>query len=184
MKGSRILLVWLGGMFLWAGFTSPARAQQALHCEDILYTAERAFFNARFEEASSGLEACLDAYIFQEDELMRAKVLLSRIYFAARMLDASKASIVEILALDPDYRALPPLPPPFILFVDEVREDTFRQAPYADRLKPVPVLKEKRATVKPWVWIGGGALIAGTAAALLSGGPDNGFPPPPGPPGR
>lgn len=184
MKGNRISPVWIWGVLLWAGLLSPAKAQQALHCEDILFASERAFFNARFDEASSGLEACLNAYIFQDQELMRAKILLARIYFAARNLDASKASVAEILEMNPEYRALPPLPPPFIVFVNEIREETFRKAPYADRLKPAPVLKEERAIVKPWVWIGGGALIAGTAAALLSGGSDNGFPPPPGPPGR
>jgi hypothetical protein len=184
MTVNRMRVFWAGIVLSGLFAQTPVAAQDTLQCEDVLYAAEKQFFNARFEEASHALEACLNAYIFQKPELLRAKILLARIYFAARQELQAWETLEEILHLDADYRAVPPLPPPFIALVDDVRSAEFRRAPYADRLKPAPILEKEKDMTRPWVWIVGGALVAGTAVALLSGGSESGFPPPPGPPGR
>lgn len=178
------------GLLLFGALTlAPCTlmAQEA-PCDEVLGLAEQAFFNALFEEARSSIAHCMDDPIFEDDEV-RAKghLLLSRIYFAEQSSPEARSHLFTLLDLDPEFILSRPLPPPFIKFFEEVSAQHYDHAQLLAKLRPAPDFPRSRGLYlnlkDNWYWIGGGALLAGTAMALINDSDrPTVFPTPPAPP--
>ena len=179
---SRALLLSL----IWIGINvHDLYAQDTPDCDRVISYAESEFFNARFSNAADSLEACIEDNLISGDTLFDAHLLRARIYYAQRNEAQAAEAVEAMLLMNPDYRAEPPLPPPFIAFVDyqtEFINDRDVLDVHLSRLPSRPLFKVSR---KGWLLIGGGVLATGAALAIFNGGdsPQGGeFPAPPAPP--
>ena len=176
------LLACLAGWFVAAPFVA---AQDASDCEGFLVRAEQAFFQARFDEAADLLESCKGGEEVSGDALFDLHLLRARVYYAMRDETNAGRAIESMLLLRPDYEARPPLPPPFIAFVDYHAEFIDNRDVLDVHLTPAPARPLFRLNRRQWLMIGGGVVLTGATLALINGreGPaESGFPAPPAPP--
>ena len=160
-----------------------AMAQEG-ECTDIVEAAEDAFFNVRFEEAAILLEDCLPDE--PSDQLEEAYFLLSRIYYATQDFEKTEFALIKLLGVNPDYSLEGPLPPPYTIFFENVRKKNIQHHEIAEQLRPVPDDPRPSFRLQPHLyWLGGGILLASTAAILIDIEEPEVvvFPSPPGPPG-
>ena len=178
------------GTILLIGFwlcVTSAQAQNDSTCDQVLIIAEELFFYAQFDEASQILEGCLAADMISPSLRFDAYQLIARIYYADQRETEAADAVNEMLNFRPGYIPAPPLPPPFIAFVEyqsELRQRKEVLDIHLSQTHPRPLFRMSR---RGWFFIGGGVLATGTAIALISGGesePASNFPRPPGPPVR
>ena len=179
-----VVKTWVFILVLSSAAASPSLSQQ-IDCEEAITASKRNFFNAKFEEATISLKYCLSTEDFTQTK--EAYELLAQIYFSIEQYDLSASAIIALLDLDPEHQLPEALPPPFIVYFERTRNKHIRHAVIAEKLRPAPEYKGTpwlKTIDRRWYWIGGGVLVAGTAALILDG--DSGsvtFAAPPGPPG-
>jgi hypothetical protein len=100
--------------------------------------------------------------------------LLAQCWLAKSSHEKLKSAIISLLKIDQAYS--PPAEDP--VFAEEV-EKVKREMQAAEPAKPPAPAKESSWYESPWVWVGGGLLLAGGAYLLLRSDETNQTVPPP-----
>jgi tetratricopeptide (TPR) repeat protein len=188
-KGVSVFVSWSLLLFLIFNPVPIASAQQPQdQCEKLLNEAEEKYYNGLFEESIALVKQCLEEGTLNPELGARAYKQLSLSFLAQEYRDQAKESIRKLLQSHPDYKPNPEQEgEEFTELVDKVREEiekeTIKEEKQEEEKTP-EAASEKPGGSKKWLWIGGGALVAGgiVAAVVLSGKDDgNGgvFPFPP-----
>jgi len=180
-------LVWLIGslMFLLLFDTFFfSRAQAQGQCEKKLAEAEAKYEIGLLDEAIEMALHCLENSALTDAERQRSYWLLGKVYYAKQLLDNSKEYLRKLLEMIPNWRPDPENDSPaFQALAEEVikeveaeKQKQQEQTARAEQEMKTPVDTStpartfKKSGGKKWLWIGGGALAAGTAAFLISRG--------------
>ncbi len=166
MKARRLgrLLGGLALVFLLLPGTEAA-AQEA--CEESLAQADDHYTFGRFDQAIAQLDRCLNDPTSTTEQRQRAYRLLALSHLGQDEPDAARDAVRELLTLQPNYRPDPEQdPPPFIEMLEQVKREMRRTPPAATDAAD----GGQRRGISRWVWIGGGAVLAGVAAVLLLSG--------------
>jgi len=147
-------------------FVATAQAQSP--CEKELAEAEAQYQLGNLDEAIALADRCLAKSDLTLAERERSHLLLGRAYQAKRLLDNAKQHLHKLLDLIPNWRPDPENDKPaFRTLAEEViKEREVKLRPGPDN----PLQPPARRGSKKWLWIGGGAVAAGTAAFLISQG--------------
>ncbi len=150
-------------------FNPHAQAQAQAGCADELTEANDAYTFGRFDEAIALLRRCVRQGDASSLERQQAYRLLALSYIGKDDDRRARDNVRELLLVNPNYRPdTDQDPPPFIAMLREVQQDLAQNPP-----SPGERDGEKKGISK-WVFIGGGAVLAGVAVALLAGGGDDG----------
>jgi len=156
-------------LLLIAAAFSPAQAQG--QCDRELTEAEAKFQVGKLNEAIAQTLSCLEKSDLDTTARTRAYKLLGRAYYAIGLLNAAKENLQKLLELIPNWRPDPEKEGrSFQMMVDEIAKEM-----EAKKQPPKPVQVDtsvvapptKKSGSKKWLWIGGGALAAGTTAAFI-----------------
>jgi tetratricopeptide (TPR) repeat protein len=129
--------------------------------------AENKYLLGDFDSSIKLLEESLRSLNFPQDLKKSAYELLAQNYLAKSYLEQAKSAIKKLLELVPTY--VPPADnPPFVAEVERIRQEIRAKAP----VELVAKQEESEWYESPWVWIGGGLLIAGGAVLLFKPVPD------------
>jgi len=177
-------LVWLMGslMFLLlfdTFFLSPAQAQG--QCEKELAEAEAKYEIGLLDEAIEMALHCLENSALTDAERQRSYWLLGKVYYAKQLLNDAKEYLRKLLEMIPNWRPDPENDSPaFQALAEEVikevgaeKQKQPQQAAPAEQELVMPVDTStrvrpfKKSGSKKWLWIGGGAVAAGTTAAFI-----------------
>ena len=176
------------------GLISTGQAQTL--CEMQLKEAGHLYNIGNFEEAIVLLTECLETEGVSKEEKLQAYRLLGLTYIAKDYLDLARNAVRKLLEMVPNYKADPIQdPPPFTKLIEEVKQEQpdkeitelektageqpmekqeeiveKEQSDVQEPLFPEPVepmlTEEEKGGSRKWLYIGGGAVLAGGAAAV------------------
>ena len=148
--------------------------------------AEQAYFNTRFEQAISLIKPCVE-HIESPQEQQNAYLLLARVYFSTQETTEARETVLRLIRMDEPFTLPAYLPPPFVQFFEQIKEQDMQHFSIAEKLRPAPDYIPPTVWQKidrHWYWVGGSVIVAGAAAFLIDGDLEPAvFAPPPGPPG-
>jgi tetratricopeptide (TPR) repeat protein len=155
---------------------SMAQAQSP--CEKELAAAESQYQLGRFEEAIASVNRCLSKSEIGTLERERCYLLLGKIHHAQSLLDSARTYLRKLLELIPSWRPDPENDSPSFqqLAAEVIQKFEAERQAREQKAKPAlpqenkPELTPSSGGKKKWLWIGGGAIAAGTAAFLISRG--------------
>lgn len=162
-------------LIIWS-VACPARAQDA-SCDDALNRAQTLYFEGRFDESLTLLQACLRQGAFPDDEQQRdVYLLIGRTNYAKGLEEEARDALRALLSIVPSYSPDPTqFPPSFIELVEEVRREMEQDTGPVQPAEPqVAQQSERRGGPTKWLLIGGGAIATGVLVAVLAGGGGNG----------
>lgn len=150
-------------------------------CEKELAEAEAQYQLGRLEEAIASVNRCLNKSEIGTAERERCYLLLGKANHANSLLDSAKTYLRKLLELIPSWRPDPENESPSFqqLAAEVIREFEVARQAREQEAKPAlpqetkPESKPPSGGNKKWLWVGGGALAAGTAVFLISRGNDN-----------
>lgn len=147
-------------------------------CEKELAAAESHYQLGRFEEAIASVNRCLSKGEIGTLERERCYLLLGKTHHAKSLLDSARTYLRKLLEIIPSWRPDPENDSPSFqqLAAEVIREFEVARQAREQEAKPTlpqetkPEPKPPSGGKKKWLWIGGGAIAAGTAAFLIARG--------------
>ncbi|MGH7597539.1 MAG: hypothetical protein ACREOI_14390 [bacterium] len=150
-------------------------------CEKDLAEAEAQYQLGRLEEAIASVNRCLSKGEIGMAERERCYLLLGKANHAKSLLDSARTYLRKLLELIPSWRPDPENDSPSFrqLAAEVIQKFEIARQAREQEAKPAlpqetkPESKPPSGGKKKWLWIGGGAIAAGTAAFLISRGGDD-----------
>lgn len=171
------------------------------NCVASLSNAEKAYFEGNFEQTIQLLTPCINSTEYTEEQNIQAFSLLGRTHFVFGNTDAARQSIEGLFTVAPEYTPPSQLPPNFVAFIEDVKQDMIAAGTLPSDEPITPIAEEtqsdttqtailnapRRKKNRKFLLLGGGAAVAIAGAAILLGGGSSsggetptGFPLPPG----
>jgi len=148
-----ILATALVAIFFFLPILRPLPTAQAQEkCAELLAQARTEYENGNFDDALVLINRCLQDYSLTRETKVMAYEMLGLIYVSKQEREQAKDAVKKLLEIDPRYEP-----------------DTGQLRPaYVELIKEVKAELKPRGRNKKWLFIGGGAVLAGSAAFLFS----------------